>query len=88
MYAATNFRAACDLWLFICCRALQEAQDIFGVDFDFDDFDQYEDEYDEAEEEEDEDVSSRCWASSLGAEEGWGLTVAVEPIVFFLYSNL
>ena len=69
------------MWLFICCRALQEAQDIFGVDFDFDDFDQYEDEYDEAEEEEDEDVSSRSCASSVGAEEG--LITAVEAIVFF-----
>ena len=32
-------------------RALQEAQDIFGVDFDYADFEQYEGEYDEEEEE-------------------------------------
>lgn len=37
------------------CRALQEAQDIFGVDFDFDDFDKYAEEYDEEDEDEDED---------------------------------
>ncbi len=37
-----------------CSSALQEAQDIFGVDFDFDDFEKYDDEYD-GEEEEDED---------------------------------
>lgn len=36
-------------------RALQEAQDIFGVEFDFDDFEKYGDEYEEDEEEEDED---------------------------------
>lgn len=36
-------------------RALQEAQDIFGVDFDFDDFDKYEDEYEDEEEEEEDD---------------------------------
>nr|XP_018907506.1 PREDICTED: transcription elongation factor SPT6-like [Bemisia tabaci] len=35
--------------------ALQEAQDIFGVDFDFDEFDRYGDEYDEEEEEEEEE---------------------------------
>lgn len=33
--------------------ALQEAQDIFGVDFDFDEFSKYQDEYDEEMEEED-----------------------------------
>ncbi len=33
-------------------RALQEAQDIFGVDFDYDEFDKYDQ---EEEEEEDED---------------------------------
>ena len=38
-------------------RDLQRAQDIFGVDFDFDEFDQYGDEYDEDEDdEEDEEV--------------------------------
>lgn len=35
-----------------CSRALQEAQDIFGVDFDFDEFSKYQDEYDEEMEEE------------------------------------
>ncbi|XP_065201238.1 transcription elongation factor SPT6 [Planococcus citri] len=35
--------------------ALQEAQDIFGVDFDFDDFEKYGEEYDEEDEDEDED---------------------------------
>ena len=35
-------------------RALQEAQDIFGVDFDFDEFEQYGDDYGEDEEEEEE----------------------------------
>ncbi|XP_076244162.1 transcription elongation factor SPT6 isoform X2 [Calliopsis andreniformis] len=34
--------------------ALQEAQDIFGVDFDFDEFEKYGDEFEEEEEEEDE----------------------------------
>ena len=38
-------------------RALQEAQDIFGVDFNFDEFDQYGDDYEEDEDEEEEDVS-------------------------------
>ncbi|XP_071501070.1 transcription elongation factor SPT6-like [Diadema antillarum] len=32
--------------------ALQEAQDIFGIDFDFEEFDEYGDDYEEAEEEE------------------------------------
>ena len=40
------------------CRALQEAQDIFGVDFDFEEFEQYDDDYNE-EEEEEEEVSSQ-----------------------------
>ena len=40
----------------IICRALQEAQDIFGVDFNFDEFEQYGDEYEEDEDEEDEEV--------------------------------
>lgn len=36
-------------------RALQEAQDIFGVDFDYDEFDKYgEEDYDEEDEDEDE----------------------------------
>ena len=39
-----------------CFRALQEAQDIFGVDFDFEEFEQY-GEYDEDEEEEEDVVS-------------------------------
>jgi transcription elongation factor SPT6 len=33
---------------------LQEAQDIFGVDFDYDEFDKYGDGYEEDEDEEDE----------------------------------
>ena len=37
-------------------RALQEAQDIFGVDFDFEEFDQYGEGSEE--EEEDQDVSA------------------------------
>ena len=37
-------------------RALQEAQDIFGVDFNFDEFDQYGDDYEEEDEDEDEEV--------------------------------
>lgn len=36
-------------------RALQEAQDIFGVDFDYDEFDKYGDEDYDEEEEDDED---------------------------------
>ena len=43
----------------VCCRALQDAQDIFGVDFDFEEFEQYGDDYDEGEEEDeygDEDM--------------------------------
>jgi len=31
----------------LCYRALQEAQEIFGVDFDFEEFEQYEDEEEE-----------------------------------------
>ena len=38
------------------CRALQEAQEIFGIDFDFDEFERGSDE-DEEEEEDDEEVS-------------------------------
>ena len=38
-------------------RLLQEAQDIFGVDFDYEEFQDYEGE--ESEEEEDDEVSSR-----------------------------
>lgn len=34
---------------------MQEAQDIFGVDFDFDDFEKYGEEYDEEDEDDDED---------------------------------
>ncbi|KAK2165049.1 hypothetical protein LSH36_55g00040 [Paralvinella palmiformis] len=34
---------------------LQEAQDIFGVDFDFDDFEQYDEDYEEDEEEEEDE---------------------------------
>ena len=41
---------------FLNCRALQEAQDIFGVDFDFEDFDQYQDEYSEGEDDEEDEV--------------------------------
>ena len=36
--------------LCVCCRALQEAQEIFGIDFDFDEFEQYD------EDEEDDDI--------------------------------
>ena len=36
-------------------RALQEAQDIFGVDFDYDEFEKYGDEYEEEEEEEEDE---------------------------------
>lgn len=36
-------------------RALQEAQDIFGVDFDFDEFEKFGDEYEEEEEEDEYD---------------------------------
>lgn len=36
-------------------HTLQEAQDIFGVDFDYDDFEKYEDQYYEGEEDEEED---------------------------------
>lgn len=39
-------------------RALQEAQDIFGVDFDMSEFDQYGEEYDE-EDEADLEASSK-----------------------------
>jgi len=43
--------------LFFLYRALQEAQDIFGVDFDYDDLDKYgEEDYEEEEEEEEEDL--------------------------------
>lgn len=47
-------------------RALQEAQDIFGVDFDFEEFDQYAD-YDEDEEEEEDEVSFKSISLST-----WG----------------
>jgi len=40
-------------------RALQEAQDIFGVDFDYDEFDKYDEEEYEEEEESQEDVEER-----------------------------
>lgn len=50
----------CTIGPIFICRALQEAQDIFGVDFDYDEFDKYgEDEYDDEEEEDeymDDDV--------------------------------
>lgn len=42
----------------ILCRALQEAQDIFGVDVDLDDFDRLSDEYDD--DDQDEDVCKLC----------------------------
>jgi len=41
--------------ILVCDRALQEAQDIFGVDFDFDEFEQYDE--DEDDEDIDDDVS-------------------------------
>lgn len=38
------------------CRALQEAQETFGVDFDYDEFSKYEqDDYEEEEDEEEDD---------------------------------
>jgi len=54
----------CYLWQFVtvCHRALQEAQEIFGIDFDFEEFEQF-DEDEEEEEEEDEEVSD--WLGSL-----------------------
>lgn len=42
-------------YLFLVRRALQEAQDIFGVDFDYDEFGKYGEEDYEEEEEEEED---------------------------------
>ena len=44
-------------------RALQEAQDIFGVDFDFDEFEQFEEDEEEEEEDEEEvsDMSPFFW---------------------------
>ena len=53
--------------MYICFRALQEAQDIFGVDFDYGiletlDEDGYEEEEeDEYVDEEGEDAERRCW---------------------------
>ena len=44
----------------VCYSALQEAQDIFGVDFDFDEFEQYGEDYDEEEELEEEVLSCIC----------------------------
>ena len=45
------------MYLFIpIYRALQEAQDIFGVDFDFEEFEKYDEDYEEDEEEEDQEV--------------------------------
>lgn len=38
-------------YILFISSALQEAQDIFGVDFDYDEFDKYGDEYDEEDEE-------------------------------------
>ena len=43
------------LYIVYFLSALQEAQDIFGVDFDYDDFEKYGEYEDEEEEEEDED---------------------------------
>lgn len=36
-------------------RALQEAQETFGVDFDYEDFTKYDEEYDEEDEEEEDE---------------------------------
>lgn len=36
-------------------RALQEAQETFGVDFDYEDFSKYDEEYDEEDEEEEDE---------------------------------
>ena len=49
-------------------RALQEAQDIFGVDFDYDEFDKYDqedEEYEEDEDYQDEDEPERRYSLSL-----------------------
>lgn len=45
----------CQFLVKLFFRALQEAQDIFGVDFDYDEFDKYGDEDYDEEEEDDED---------------------------------
>lgn len=46
------------MYIFVPNRMLQEAQDIFGVDFDFDEFEQYGGEDYDEEEELEEEVSS------------------------------
>lgn len=48
-------KSDCTLLLFLYIRrSLQEGQDIFGVDFDYDEFEKYEeDEYEEEDEEDD-----------------------------------
>jgi len=40
--------------MYVCYRALQEAQEIFGIDFDFEEFEQYDE--DEEEDDVDDDV--------------------------------
>ena len=52
----------------VCYRALQEAQEIFGIDFDFEEFEQFGE--DEEEEEEDEEEVSD-WLHSF-----WSLIAA------------
>jgi len=61
--------------LYICFRALQEAQDIFGVDFDYgiletldeDGYEEEEEEEDEYVDEEGEDAERRCWQLRMTA---------------------
>lgn len=51
-----NLSVEKEYFFFFLFRALQEAQDIFGVDFDYDEFGKYaEEDYEEEEEEEEED---------------------------------
>ena len=45
--------------------ALQEAQDIFGVDFDFEEFEQYRDDEEELEEEEEEVINLSVFTSHI-----------------------
>lgn len=59
MNISNNYKAKTgnQVIIYIVYRALQEAQETFGVDFDYDEFTKYdEDEYDEEEEEEDDYV--------------------------------
>ncbi len=66
-------------------RAVQEAQDIFGVDFNFEDFD-YDDEYEEEEEEEEEEeVSEPTFLSMCFTRRVWFIILlwfSPAPFVF------